>query len=125
MTHASMAPSPTLAEPVAVEGVIVFPCRHQLGWSNVSEHGSLPKPCATQTCDGLSGECKENMDESISDETARSLAGKRYISYRALRQNAVPCNQRGRSYYNCGASGAVNPYTRGCSVITLCARITD
>ncbi|KAE8686870.1 Protein RALF-like 19 [Hibiscus syriacus] len=80
---------------------------------------------ATQTCDGLPGECHGNMDESFSDETARSLAGKRYISYRALRQNAVPCNQGGRSYYNCGASGAVNSYTRGCSVITLCARITD
>ncbi|KAE8696625.1 Protein RALF-like 19 [Hibiscus syriacus] len=80
---------------------------------------------ATQTCDGVSGECKEYVDESLSAETARSLAGKRYISYSALRQNAVPCNQRGQSYYNCGAAGGVNPYTRGCSVITLCARVTD
>ncbi|GMI79797.1 hypothetical protein HRI_001649000 [Hibiscus trionum] len=77
---------------------------------------------ATQACDGLSGECKNEWD---SEMNRRSLAGRRYISYRALRQNAVPCNQRGRSYYNCGAAGKVNPYTRGCSVITRCARFTD
>ncbi|KAK8617379.1 hypothetical protein V6N13_080295 [Hibiscus sabdariffa] len=79
----------------------------------------------TPTCDGLSGECKGHMDEWDSETSRRWLAGKRYISYRALRQNAVPCNQRGRSYYNCGTAGKVNPYTRGCSVITRCARFVD
>ncbi|GMJ03343.1 hypothetical protein HRI_004003500 [Hibiscus trionum] len=80
---------------------------------------------AGEICDELSGECKENMDEFLSDMTRRSLAGKRYISYKALRQNAVPCNVRGRSYYNCGAAGKVNPYSRGCSVITRCARLYE
>ncbi|KAE8660898.1 Rapid alkalinization factor [Hibiscus syriacus] len=80
---------------------------------------------ATKPCDRLSGECDEYIDEWDSEMTRRWLAGKRYISYRSLMQNAVPCNERGRSYYNCGASGRVNPYTRGCSIITLCARITD
>ncbi|KAK8665583.1 hypothetical protein V6N13_005749 [Hibiscus sabdariffa] len=78
---------------------------------------------ATETCDGLSGDCKGNMHEIFSDMARRSLAGKRYISYKALRQNAVPCNERGRSYYNCGAAGKVNPYSRGCNVITRCARL--
>lgn len=49
-----------------------------------------------------------------------------YIGYGVLASGYVPCPpQSGRSYYtsNCqSASGPSNPYTRGCSTITLCAR---
>lgn len=49
-----------------------------------------------------------------------------YIGYGALTGDNVPCPpQSGRSYYtpNCqSATGPVNPYTRGCSSITRCAR---
>ncbi|KAK7412355.1 hypothetical protein VNO78_03810 [Psophocarpus tetragonolobus] len=49
----------------------------------------------------------------------------RYISYDALRMNQVPCGRRGRSYYNCNQRGRANPYNRGCSRITHCARDTS
>ncbi|KAK8527333.1 hypothetical protein V6N13_085171 [Hibiscus sabdariffa] len=69
----------------------------------------------------ISGHCKV---EDPTETNHRRVAGeKRYISYKALNHNAVPCNKRGRSYYDCGRAGPVNPYTRGCSVITRCARI--
>jgi hypothetical protein len=60
----------------------------------------------------------------------RALAARkptnRYISYAALRADQVPCNQRGRSYYsNCASQQAANPYRRGCSAITRCARNTN
>ncbi|CAM6123529.1 unnamed protein product [Calypogeia fissa] len=49
-----------------------------------------------------------------------------YIGYGVLTAGYVPCPpQTGRSYYtsNCQSTTApVNPYTRGCSTITLCAR---
>ncbi|KAK1418076.1 hypothetical protein QVD17_27215 [Tagetes erecta] len=48
----------------------------------------------------------------------RILAGKRYISYNAMAKNNIPCNQRGKSYYDCNRKGQANPYTRGCNVIT-------
>ncbi|XWS63424.1 hypothetical protein CRYUN_Cryun06bG0096200 [Craigia yunnanensis] len=80
-----------------------------------------------QTCHGLFGECIGNEEKTVmeSDISRRALAGrKRYISYGALKQNRVPCNRRGHSYYNCGAGGRANPYNRGCSVITHCHRYT-
>jgi hypothetical protein len=50
-----------------------------------------------------------------------------YITYGALSANRSPCPAgAGRSYYtpNCGAaSGPPNPYSRGCSYITRCARV--
>ncbi|KAG0535972.1 hypothetical protein BDA96_03G023900 [Sorghum bicolor] len=52
-----------------------------------------------------------------------AAAHNRYISYAALRADQVPCNKRGRSYYsNCASQQAANPYRRGCSAITRCAR---
>merc|ERR1712137_1308680 len=47
---------------------------------------------------------------------------RRYISYDALKKNNVPCSQRGRSYYNCNRNTRANPYNRGCTYITHCAR---
>lgn len=61
-----------------------------------------------------------------SEASHRFLAGRqRYIGYGALRANQVPCGKRGRSYYNCQQRGRANPYNRGCSKITHCARNTD
>ncbi|OIV91737.1 hypothetical protein TanjilG_26590 [Lupinus angustifolius] len=58
-----------------------------------------------------------------SETTRRTLQGRRrYIGYNALRANKVPCGQRGRSYYNCQQRGRANPYRRGCTAITHCAR---
>ncbi|KAK2393555.1 hypothetical protein P8452_15533 [Trifolium repens] len=61
-----------------------------------------------------------------SEESHRLLAGRgRYISYGALKKNQVPCGRRGRSYYNCNRRGRANPYRRGCTRVTHCARNTD
>lgn len=57
-----------------------------------------------------------------SESVRRRLAGRSYISYGALRKNNVPCSRRGQSYYNCQRSGRANPYRRGCTVATRCAR---
>lgn len=77
---------------------------------------------SSQTCHGPPGTCLEETDLDIH---RRELAPKRkYISYSALRMNAVPCNQPGQSYYNCGIGEVANPYNRGCSVLTRCRRFT-
>ncbi|CAO2199448.1 unnamed protein product [Urochloa humidicola] len=94
----------------------------------------------TKHCTGPVGQCDVDMAEELGlsggglptgdPALRRTLAQRqprnRYISYAALRADQVPCNQRGRSYYsNCGAQKAANPYRRGCSVITRCARNTN
>ncbi|KAF6999948.1 hypothetical protein CFC21_015918 [Triticum aestivum] len=81
-------------------------------------------------CDGIIGECGVDEDEEMApgagEALRRSLARKstaRYISYAALRADQIPCDKRGASYYiNCGSMQQANPYTRGCSAITHCAR---
>ncbi|KAE8777035.1 rapid alkalinization factor-like [Hordeum vulgare] len=83
-------------------------------------------------CDGIIGECGVDEDEEMGTGTGagealrRSLERKptaRYISYAALRADQIVCNKRGASYYtNCGSMQQMNPYTRGCSAITHCAR---
>ncbi|KAL2344060.1 hypothetical protein Fmac_005345 [Flemingia macrophylla] len=61
-----------------------------------------------------------------SESNRRALGGRqKYISYAALSANNVPCGRHGRSYYNCQARGRANPYSRGCSAITHCARDTS
>ncbi|KAK8489319.1 hypothetical protein V6N13_023468 [Hibiscus sabdariffa] len=63
----------------------------------------------------------------VEDQTETShhlLAGKRKaISYKALENNAAFCNQHGRSNHDCHRRKPINPYTRGCSITTRCARI--
>ncbi|VVA98528.1 unnamed protein product [Arabis nemorensis] len=49
---------------------------------------------------------------------------KQYISYATLRRDMVPCQKPGASYYAC-RSGQANSYSRGCSIITRCARDTS
>ncbi|KAM3412080.1 hypothetical protein ACQJBY_003632 [Aegilops geniculata] len=63
------------------------------------------------------GQCAADEQELVRTRTAR------YITYAALRADQVPCDKRGQSYYtNCGSMQQANPYTRGCSAITRCAR---
>ncbi|KAL3619975.1 hypothetical protein CASFOL_034887 [Castilleja foliolosa] len=50
---------------------------------------------------------------------------KRYISYDTLRRDMVPCDKPGASYYNCKSPGVADSYTRGCDIITRCARVAD
>ncbi|BAB67949.1 hypothetical protein [Oryza sativa Japonica Group] len=57
---------------------------------------------------------------AVAAAARRRLQGGGYISYDAMRRNAVPCSYRGASYYNCRPGGQANPYTRGCSAITQC-----
>ncbi|CAM0907379.1 unnamed protein product [Alopecurus aequalis] len=53
--------------------------------------------------------------------TAAASSMMQYISYGALSPDNVPCSLRGASYYsNCRPGAEANPYTRGCSAITLC-----
>ncbi|ERN11460.1 hypothetical protein AMTRI_Chr03g43720 [Amborella trichopoda] len=76
--------------------------------------------------DGLVGDLIEEDEEmSMQSETSRRVLGaaRQYLSYRALLKNRVPCNHRGNSYYNCKPRARANPYRRGCSIITRCARI--
>ncbi|KAH7546020.1 protein RALF-like 19 [Ziziphus jujuba] len=70
------------------------------------------------------GEDNEMLMDS--EASRRALAGgRKYISYSALKKNRVPCGRRGQSYYNCQKRQRANPYKRGCTVITHCARFTD
>ncbi|KAL1345896.1 hypothetical protein HN51_019570 [Arachis hypogaea] len=85
---------------------------------------------APEICNGLLGECHQNynQDDDISRRTrrGRNIGEKaRYISYDALKKDKAPCKRRGRSYYGCGRPGKANPYRRGCSAITHCARTID
>ncbi|KAK7363581.1 hypothetical protein VNO77_05728 [Canavalia gladiata] len=80
-------------------------------------------------CRGSIAECSllagdEDDTEFLMDSeiNRRILAGRRYISYGALRRNTVPCSRRGASYYNCRPGAQANPYRRGCSAITRCRR---
>lgn len=62
----------------------------------------------------------------MTSETHRRTldGGMKYISYEALKANQIPCSKRERSYYYCHNMVKANPYSRGCSVITHCARDT-
>ncbi|KAJ0977393.1 hypothetical protein J5N97_012867 [Dioscorea zingiberensis] len=83
----------------------------------------------SKTCNSIIGDCvgdDEEMDMD-SETNRRSLMYARrgrasFISYGALMRNRVPCSRRGHSYYNCRQGRRANPYRRGCSVITRCAR---
>ncbi|KAI5349961.1 hypothetical protein L3X38_002852 [Prunus dulcis] len=82
--------------------------------------------------DGMVGAgraCNQKIGERLTEpemesETSRRVLAmqKKYISYETLRRDLVPCGKPGASYYNCHAVAA-NPYSRGCEVITRCARV--
>ncbi|XP_058096227.1 protein RALF-like 19 [Magnolia sinica] len=76
----------------------------------------------------VGGDCmwdEEVEMEMDSDINRRILAvQKKYISYDLLKKDEVPCSRPGASYYDCHELGKANPYQRGCTVITGCARDT-
>ncbi|KZV24070.1 hypothetical protein F511_26936 [Dorcoceras hygrometricum] len=68
-------------------------------------------------------ECTEAEMEMDSKSSRRILQmQKRYISYDTLKRDLVPCEDPGVSYYGCRGPGVANHYSRGCEVITRCAR---
>lgn len=75
---------------------------------------------------GLVADSMDHIDQDMKmdDPIRRYLGSAGYISYGALARNKVPCNQKGKSYYNCRQHEAANPYNRGCTRITSCARST-
>ncbi|XP_042486556.1 protein RALF-like 33 [Macadamia integrifolia] len=85
-----------------------------------------------RVCSGTIIECLSATEtemememEMDSGSNRRILAmQKRYISYDTLKKDMIPCARPGSSYYNCPATGQGNPYSRGCEVITRCARDT-
>ncbi|KAK9288765.1 hypothetical protein L1049_017229 [Liquidambar formosana] len=78
----------------------------------------------TRVCTKKVGECMEAEEMGMDSETNRRVLAvqKKYISYETLKKDLVPCERPGASYYNCRADGEANPYTRGCEVISRCAR---
>ncbi|KAG6399948.1 hypothetical protein SASPL_141434 [Salvia splendens] len=67
------------------------------------------------------------IDEEMmmeSESARRQLGPAGYVSYGALSRNKTPCNKRGRSYYNCRGHEQANPYNRGCTRASRCARST-
>ncbi|KAJ4894420.1 Protein RALF-like 24 [Raphanus sativus] len=67
-------------------------------------------------------EGEEMMPSDISRRVM--MMRKQYISYATLRRDMVPCQKPGASYYAC-RSGQANSYSRGCNIITRCARDTS
>ncbi|KAJ4766153.1 Ralf-like protein [Rhynchospora pubera] len=67
-------------------------------------------------------EIEMELDSEINRRVLWDYPPRRYISYAALRGDAVPCERPGVPYYNCRSLPKANPYTRGCEIITLCAR---
>ncbi|WCJ32174.1 ralf-like 19 [Euphorbia peplus] len=68
---------------------------------------------------------EEMMMDSESSRRILAFKAKKYISYAALKADQVPCNKKGRSYYNCGhIKTKANPYRRACTAITKCQRFT-
>ncbi|XP_073007438.1 rapid alkalinization factor-like [Typha latifolia] len=78
-------------------------------------------------CGGKVGDClllEEGLE--MGSEANRRMVlwatEKRYISYESLKGEVVPCTKPGVPYYNCRALPRANPYSRGCEIITACAR---
>uniref|UniRef100_A0A0D9ZR92 Uncharacterized protein n=1 Tax=Oryza glumipatula TaxID=40148 RepID=A0A0D9ZR92_9ORYZ len=97
--------------------------------------GRWQMAAAAETCDGAVRECDVDDEEEVEEMAlmgeAAAAAGETLMRrptncYAALDANKVSCNKRGQSYYqNCASQKAGNPYRRGCSAITRCARNTN
>ncbi|KAG1365222.1 Protein RALF-like 33 [Cocos nucifera] len=106
--------------PLILLSLLVAAAAHSSGGSG---EGAVPLNWipGLSTCQGTIAECLGGEEFDLSSEVARRiLATSNYISYNALKQDSVPCSQRGASYYNCRPGAAANPYSRGCSSITQC-----
>ncbi|XP_004504245.1 protein RALF-like 19 [Cicer arietinum] len=107
-------------------GLVFFILALTLALAMVTEAFKIHEFSGLMT-NGDNGLIEDDNEFLMSSEAShRVLAGRRrYIGYGALRANQVPCGRRGRSYYNCHRRGRANPYHRGCSAITHCARDTS
>ncbi|XP_074313423.1 protein RALF-like 19 [Silene latifolia] len=78
----------------------------------------------TRMCNGRVGDCIGDEEDMLDSESGRRQLARvrRFISNDALRKDRVPCNRRGQSYYYCRGNARANPYRRGCTYITHCAR---
>ncbi|KAK9674119.1 hypothetical protein RND81_12G212000 [Saponaria officinalis] len=73
-----------------------------------------------RSCNGRVG---DDQDLLGSESDRRQLASRRWhISYDAMKRDRVLCNRPGQSYYYCRSNVRANPYRRGCTFITHCAR---
>ncbi|AES75839.1 putative rapid ALkalinization Factor [Medicago truncatula] len=68
----------------------------------------------------LVGDLIREENEMLMDSESNR---RRYISYDALLADSIPCGLKGQSYYDCNHRDQVNPYRRGCTAITHCARV--
>ncbi|XP_010527456.1 PREDICTED: protein RALF-like 24 [Tarenaya hassleriana] len=75
---------------------------------------------------GVGESSMEEEEEMMPSEISRRvmMMQRRYISYETLRRDMVPCQKPGASYYDC-RSGQANSYSKGCEIITRCARDTS
>ncbi|WOL01396.1 rapid alkalinization factor-like [Canna indica] len=77
-------------------------------------------------CHGKARACllEQGVEMEMSSEESRRLlwavAGKKYISYEALKGDVVPCSKPGVPYYNCHTFPRASPYSRGCQIISGC-----
>ncbi|XP_042487281.1 protein RALF-like 33 [Macadamia integrifolia] len=84
-----------------------------------------------RVCSGTIVEClsatEMEMEMGMDSESNRRVLAmqKRYISYETLKKDMIPCARPGASYYDCNALRQANPYSRGCEVITRCARVSN
>jgi len=53
---------------------------------------------------------------------ASAASAGQFISNGALNKNRVPCSHRGTSFNNCKPGAQANPFHRGCSAASRCAR---
>ncbi|KAG2306793.1 hypothetical protein Bca4012_084241 [Brassica carinata] len=88
----------------------------------------VPVPSVNGETDAMldrNGVVGEEGEEMMPSEISRRLMmmRKQYISYATLRRDMVPCQKPGASYYAC-RQGQANSYSRGCNIITRCARDT-
>ncbi|CAJ2668175.1 protein RALF-like 24 [Trifolium pratense] len=86
--------------------------------TEMDHHPVITKRVCTKTIE----DCFTESELMDSESNRRVLAmQKKYISYDTLKRDMVPCDKAGASYYNCHPRQA-NHYSRGCEVITACAR---
>lgn len=92
----------------------------------VAHSGEHPLYMGMGMGQGLVSDSMDHLDQDMTmdDPSRRQLSSAGYISYGALMRNKVPCDQKGQSYYNCRAHEQANPYNRGCTRVTSCARST-
>ncbi|RWR89159.1 protein RALF-like protein 19 [Cinnamomum micranthum f. kanehirae] len=93
-------------------------------WDSGSKWGLSPKACNGKVGNCIDEDDETMMDSEINRRGLQQLHTKKFISYDALRRDAIPCLRSGQSYYDCVKSGKIRPYHRSCTKITLCYRYT-